>query len=452
MKQKLTLVLALALLATSAFSQKNTRKGEKKGPLFGLHYNMQDFQAPLGIKDPITGKVYSKFKDMDKGFSLSYWKGIHPKIDVAIKANFSFRDYRAIRTGQTQKTEFGAELEPTLNLRPFDDAALLNPFLTVGAGAGYYTDKFGFYIPAGLGLQVNFNSITYMFIQANYRWDLTKKDPAYGNKKVTGDNIFYSIGLAQNIGKEKAPPPPPPPPPPPVVLDRDGDGVLDADDKCPDVAGLASLQGCPDRDGDGIADGDDKCPDVPGLARYQGCPIPDTDGDGINDEVDKCPTVPGLARYQGCPIPDTDGDGVNDEEDKCINEKGPASNFGCPVISEEIIKRVKLAAQNIFFETAKSKLLAKSFPKLNDVVTILNENPSFKVQIDGHTDSQGGDEYNQGLSEERAAAVRAYLVSKGIDEGRLASAGYGETTPVADNKTAAGRAKNRRVEMTLRNY
>ncbi|MBK7123791.1 MAG: OmpA family protein [Chitinophagaceae bacterium] len=452
MKQKLTLVLALALLATSAFSQKNTRKGEKKGPLFGLHYNMQDFQAPLGIKDPITGKVYSKFKDMDKGFSLSYWKGIHPKIDVAIKANFSFRDYRAIRTGQTQKTEFGAELEPTLNLRPFDDAALLNPFLTVGAGAGYYTDKFGFYIPAGLGLQVNFNSITYMFIQANYRWDLTKKDPAYGNKKVTGDNIFYSIGLAQNIGKEKAPPPPPPPPPPPVVLDRDGDGVLDADDKCPDVAGLASLQGCPDRDGDGIADGDDKCPDVPGLARYQGCPIPDTDGDGINDEVDKCPTVPGLARYQGCPIPDTDGDGVNDEEDKCINEKGPASNFGCPVISEEIIKRVKLAAQNIFFETAKSKLLAKSFPKLNDVVTILNENPSFKVQIDGHTDSQGGDEYNQGLSEERAAAVRAYLVSKGIDEGRLASAGYGEPTPVADNKTAAGRAKNRRVEMTLRNY
>jgi len=83
---------------------------------------------------------------------------------------------------------------------------------------------------------------------------------------------------------------------------------------------LASLKGCPDRDGDGIADIDDKCPDVKGLARYQGCPIPDTDKDGINDEEDKCPTVPGVARYQGCPIPDTDGDGVNDEEDKCINE------------------------------------------------------------------------------------------------------------------------------------
>jgi outer membrane protein OmpA-like peptidoglycan-associated protein len=234
--------------------------------------------------------------------------------------------------------------------------------------------------------------------------------------------------------------------------DRDGDGVLDDDDKCPDVAGLASLQGCPDRDGDGITDADDKCPDVAGLARYQGCPIPDTDGDGINDEADKCPTVPGIARYQGCPIPDTDGDGVNDEEDKCINEKGPASNYGCPVIDEKIIQRVNVAAKNIFFETAKSKLLAKSFPKLNDVVTILKENPTYKVQIDGHTDSQGKDEYNQGLSEERAASVKAYLESKGIDGSRISSTGYGETKPVADNNTAVGRAKNRRVEMALRNY
>jgi hypothetical protein len=108
-----------------------------------------------------------------------------------------------------------------------------------------------------------------------------------------------------------------------------------------------NLPGCPDRDGDGIADGDDKCPDVAGLARYQGCPVPDTDKDGINDEADKCPTVPGLARYQGCPIPDTDGDGVNDEEDKCINEKGRL-NFGCPVIDEKTIERVNRAAQNVF--------------------------------------------------------------------------------------------------------
>lgn len=197
-------------------------------------------------------------------------------------------------------------------------------------------------------------------------------------------------------------------------------------------------------------DVDDKCPDVKGLASLNGCP--DKDGDGITDSEDAFPDVAGLARYQGCPIPDTDGDGVNDEEDKCKTEKGPASNFGCPVISEEIVKRVNLAAKNVFFETAKCKLLAKSFPKLNDVVTILKENPSYKVQIDGHTDNVGKDEYNHELSHQIASSVKAYLVSKGIDESRINSTGYGETTPVADNNTAVGRAKNRRVEMTLKNY
>ena len=189
-----------------------------------------------------------------------------------------------------------------------------------------------------------------------------------------------------------------------------------------------------------------------GVSRYQEWPILNTVKDGINDEMDKCPTVFGVARYQGCPIPDTDGDDVNDEEDKCINEKGPASNFGCPVISEEIVKRVNKAAQNIFFSTGSSKLLAKSYSKLNDVVSILKDNPSYKVNIDGHTDNTGKEDKNQVLSENRAASVKAYLVTKGIDESRLASTGYGQEKPVADNKTAVGRAKNRRVEMTLSNY
>lgn len=446
MKQKLTLILAFALLATSAFSQKNKMNNDsKKGSLFGLHFNLADFNAPIGIKNPSTGKTYTKLNDMDKGFSLSYWKGLKSKIDFSLKLNVMFRDYGAIRTGNTQKTDIGLELEPTLNFRPFNDGAIMNPFLTVGVGGGYYTDKIGAYLPAGLGFQVNFNSTTYLFLQGQYRWTLTKD--------ILDDHLFYSVGFAQNIGKEKVKVVPPPPPPvvePPK--DRDGDGVLDVDDKCPDVKGLASLQGCPDRDGDGITDADDKCPDVAGLARYQGCPIPDTDKDGINDEVDKCPTVPGLARYQGCPIPDTDGDGVNDEEDKCINEKGPASNFGCPVISEEIVQRVNRAAQNVFFSTGSSKLLAKSYSKLNDVVAILNDNPSYKVAIDGHTDNTGKADKNQTLSEDRAGSVREYLVSKGIDASRLTSTGYGQDKPVADNKTAAGRAKNRRVEMTLRNY
>ena len=191
---------------------------------------------------------------------------------------------------------------------------------------------------------------------------------------------------------------------------------------------------------------------MPGLAKYKGCPIPDTDNDGINDEQDKCPAVAGVARYMGCPVPDTDSDGVNDEEDKCPNEAGPASNFGCPVIPPQIIEKVNLAARNIFFATGSAKLLAKSYPALNNVLQVMQDNPSFKVNIEGHTDTVGTAEKNHVLSHDRANAVKTYLVSKGIDESRITAAGFGFDRPVASNKTAAGRAANRRVEMKLRNY
>ncbi|MFZ9387285.1 MAG: OmpA family protein [Chitinophagaceae bacterium] len=234
------------------------------------------------------------------------------------------------------------------------------------------------------------------------------------------------------------------------IPDTDGDGINDDEDKCPTVPGLRKYQGCPipDTDKDGINDEEDKCPTVPGIAKYQGCPIPDTDGDGINDEEDKCPTVPGLRKYQGCPPPDRDGDGVIDDEDRCPDTPGIKENYGCPEITEEVKKKLEYAGKNVYFNTASTKLLSKSFAPLNEVVKIMNENMNLHLKIDGHTDSQGSDEYNLKLSDGRAASVKAYLVEKGISEDRLASEGFGESKPIADNKTSAGRAKNRRVEMT----
>lgn len=234
--------------------------------------------------------------------------------------------------------------------------------------------------------------------------------------------------------------------------DRDGDGIADVFDRCPDEPGLKYLQGCPDRDSDGVADIDDKCPDIAGFTRYQGCLIPDTDGDSVNDEMDKCPDVAGLARYQGCAAVDTDGDGINDEEDKCVTEKGAAANFGCPAIDVDLVNRVNLAAKNIFFKTSSAELLSKSFINLNDVVKILTENPTYKIQINGYTDNRGDVLMNQNLSSARAASVRDYIKSKGIDESRLFSTGYGELNPVATNNTVDGQTENRRVEMQLRNY
>jgi OmpA-OmpF porin, OOP family len=442
MKKKLKLLLGITLICSNIFAQKNWSP-EKKGSLIGLHFNLVDFKAPIGIKNPSSGDVYSSIKEMDEGVSLSYWRGLTSKIDVAVKANAMF--YRIIE-GLNDNSQIAVELEPTLNIRPFKDAAKVVPFLTAGVGVGLYNKKVGAYVPAGVGVQVNLQSLSYIFLQAQYKFTLTDK--------AIADNLFYSIGVAQSIGRNR--PVIAPPPPPMAVVeapkDRDGDGVTDDNDKCPDVAGLASLQGCPDRDGDGITDADDKCPDVKGLAKYNGCPIPDTDKDGVNDEEDKCISVPGVARYQGCPIPDTDKDGVNDEEDKCINEAGPASNFGCPVISQAVIDKINYAAKNIFFATGSSKLLPKSFKSLNEVAKIMTNDASLKLDIDGHTDNTGDAAKNQSLSEARAASVKAYLAGKGVDESKMTSAGHGQDMPAADNKTAAGRSKNRRVEMKARNY
>jgi outer membrane protein OmpA-like peptidoglycan-associated protein len=353
----------------------------------------------------------------------------------------SFVDYPIQGIAPQGKDNFLLEATTALNFKLLSDNYWVTPFVDLGVGGSKYGKHFGAFIPAGLGLQINIVDEAFLIINSQYRIPVTQ-NASY--------HFYHSIGVSGIISKRKEPAPKAVEVP--VVSDRDGDGVVDSLDRCPDVPGLAALQGCPDKDGDGIADIDDKCPDVPGLAKYQGCPIPDTDGDGINDEEDKCPNVPGVARYQGCPVPDTDGDGVNDEEDKCPNEAGPASNFGCPVIDIVIVQKVNKAAKNIFFPTASYKLLAKSFKSLKEVAQILKENPTYKINVDGYTDITGNANKNQVLSENRASSVKQYLVGNGVDESRITSEGHGINDPIADNKTAAGRAKNRRVEMHLRNY
>jgi outer membrane protein OmpA-like peptidoglycan-associated protein len=200
--------------------------------------------------------------------------------------------------------------------------------------------------------------------------------------------------------------------------DRDHDGVIDKEDRCPDVAGLPALGGCPDADGDGIADAMDACPDKAGPAEMHGCP--DSDGDGIADNVDRCPTV-----------------------------KGVAAMNGCPELAEKTKKLFEKALTGIQFETGSSKIKAVSNSILDQVVTVMKENPTYDLEIHGHTDSQGDDAKNMKLSEDRAASVRTYLTNKGVDGARMKSFGHGETVPVADNATSAGRAKNRRVEFKV---
>jgi outer membrane protein OmpA-like peptidoglycan-associated protein len=263
-----------------------------------------------------------------------------------------------------------------------------------------------------------------------------------------------------------------------VEADSDGDGVIDKNDKCPDEFGLGRYDGCPipDTDKDGINDENDKCPNQPGTVKYNGCPVPDTDKDGINDENDKCPNQPGTAKYNGCPIPDSDGDGINDEQDKCPGQAGPASRNGCPVtdrdndgiddesdkcpdvagskpnngcpdVPADITKLLVTSAQSITYLSNSPKLSSATNSALNNVITVLNQHPEMRLRIEGHADNM--ERNPEMVSQRRAEAVKAWLVSKGIREGRIEIEGLSSTKPIMDNDTPANRAKNRRVELKI---
>ncbi|HXO73566.1 MAG TPA: DUF5723 family protein, partial [Puia sp.] len=191
-----------------------------------------------------------------------------------------------------------------------------------------------------------------------------------------------------------------------------------------------------DRDGDGVVDEKDECPDSAGPIALIGCP--DSDGDGVPNKKDKCPGVKGSPNFQGCPAPDSDGDSVNDDDDKCPLVKGLKSNYGCPPIKPELITRVNNAADRVFFVRARATIENISLHELDRVVSILQGDSTLRLRIEGYTDSEGTDERNQKLSDRRAKAVFHYLALQGIDPERMDYVGYGSKKPLATNDTPEG--------------
>lgn len=233
--------------------------------------------------------------------------------------------------------------------------------------------------------------------------------------------------------------------------DSDGDRVPDDEDACPDVKAFTA-DGCPpDTDGDGILDDVDECPYEAGP-EPTGCPDKDPDGDGVLVPCDLCPDEAGPAPT-GCPVGDRDGDGILDDKDRCPDDPETANGFededGCPDEVPTEVQAFTGVIKGIVFDRGKATIRPTSRTTLDKAVTVLKKFPSIRLEISGHTSSEGDAAFNDELSKERAESVRSYLVDAGVEDSRLTAVGRGSSQPRVEEKNEATREQNRRIEFKI---
>ena len=405
----------------------------------GLHF--YDKQSGLGrhVDDP-----EGLSPDLGGAFGLRLGYNIIPWVGVEAEGMISPTHTRwSDSAGGTRMNVLGYRVQVIGN---FIHTGYVRPFALVGWGALSTFPKNTNIVPrdtddvfhAGVGSK--FPLIDNFGLRLDGR--IMFPPAAFVNNSKYNESHFhgpdYEILLSAYLafGATRPTPLPPPPPPPAPPKDTDGDGIPDSSDACPTEPGPKS---------------DDPT--------KNGCPLPkDTDGDGILDVNDACPTEPGPKNddptKNGCPPPkDTDGDGIPDYLDKCPNEpetfNGYQDEDGCPDEVPAALKKFTGVIEGINFKTNSANLTKKSYDVLDRAVQVLSDYPDTRIEISGHTDNVGKDEYNKELSQKRADTVKEYFVNKGIRAERLTSVGYGMEKPIADNKTKAGKAKNRRTEFQL---
>jgi outer membrane protein OmpA-like peptidoglycan-associated protein len=296
---------------------------------------------------------------------------------------------------------------------------------TNGAGRGLFenpdTDLL-LNIGPGLLLHVGDGPLS---LRTDFRYLANIGSEPHGTKASDIYHDFeWTIGLMLELGERAEP----------IPSDRDGDGLIDDEDECPDEP----------EDRDGFQDGD-------------GCPDEDNDRDGILDAADDCPDSAedrdGFQDGDGCPDDDNDRDGIADRADECPDEPETANSYqdqdGCPDEVPEEVKRFTGVIQGITFETNSDVIRSSSEATLRRALAVLTEFGDVRLEVQGHTDDQGSDDFNLDLSQRRAESVVAWFVSNGVAADRLTARGYGETSPIADNGTKDGQAQNRRVEFKL---
>ncbi len=448
MKRLNQLLLAVIVLVTVAANAQ-----DKNHPwLVKVGHNAVDFyptgeQTNFSYASDKLFKDYFNFDHYNSGFALSDFRvGRYLGDKFSLVGSVKMNKITKLGDTDTHLTYVNTDLDVKYNICKVEKK--LQPYIFAGGGYNWVEKENAGDLNGGLGLEYWVNDNIGLFMESAYHHVFDANIAPY---------FQHGIGVAVRFGG----------------VDTDGDGIYDKDDDCPKVKGLAKYNGCPDSDGDGIIDSKDNCPDVPGLTKFNGCPdsdgdgiidskdacpdvagvpalngCPDADGDGVTDSKDKCPKVAGPVANQGCPWADTDKDGVLDKDDACPEVAGTIANQGCPEVTKEVQKQLNEYAKVIYFDTGKATFKPETIATLEKVVAILVQYPTAEFDVEGHTDSVGSAKSNMTLSQKRADAVVSYLKEHGV-KAKLNAKGYGETKPIASNRTRSGRAKNRRVEINL---
>ena len=463
---KIFLVFALVVFTTNSWSQDKNNPWQFSFGTSALNFNGTNVSGPNGKFSNELFDEYFNFEEhwntqetilstlslsryAGNGFSI----GLRASINKFNKLSDNYGEYPQNRLPNA-KSMISADL---MVIKDFSEWSFykFEPFVELGAGQSFVGKEKDYFINAGVGVHYPISEKVAIKFNTTYRKNF-KNDGMVTFSPNLIPHFQHNLGISINFGGK----------------DSDKDGIYDQHDDCPQVPGLPLFNGCPDSDGDGIEDSKDACPETPGLLEFNGCA--DSDGDGVADPMDKCPAVAGLSKFDGCPdsdgdgiedakdacpneagprrfngCPDSDGDGVADPQDKCPNDAGPADNDGCPEPTEEIMAELNAVGAGVPFELNKSDITPNVASILDLISPIIKKYANSNFLIEGHTDTSGPKAFNQVLSERRAESVKSYLVSSGIAETRLSTAGYGEERPAQSNKTRKGRIANRRVEFKV---
>ncbi len=386
----------------------------------------------------------SRFSNTGPGMHFGLARGIAD--NWAVEFNVFGNELRADDQHDIGQYGIGVDL-----IHAFNTGSDWSPYAVLGTGyMKTRSDENGNNNPVGLdsdnaigsaaiGIARNIGDTSGMFrTELRYRAD-------FADSETFGD-LLFNIGFTVPLGPTDAPP---------VILDSDNDGVMNPDDLCPGTPANADVNssGCElDSDNDGVKNSRDKCPATKAGADVDssGCEIKrmaDADGDGVADAKDRCPRTPRGTKVdsRGCKvIGDDDGDGVLNNIDEC-----PNSAQGVRIDARGCEIRAEISLPGVTFELNSAKLTPDSLAVLSGAAATLKKYSDITVEAEGHTDSSGAASYNMNLSQQRAESVRDYVIGQGIDASRITARGFGETNPIADNKTTEGRQSNRRVTLRL---